>query len=82
MNTIKAICVCKELSEDETVIAIRRGPVQDAGCLSWMFHIFLLIITVGGSLPFSIGWICLDYFLSPTYKCQYCGSEIAKENFR
>ena len=82
MDTIKAICECKGLCEDEHVVAIRKKPLEDWGFWSWSINIILLIITAGGWFPFLAGWVLGDYFLSPIYKCQYCGNKIEKENYR
>jgi len=82
METIHAVCECKDLSEDEIVVAIHKKPLDDWGFWSWTINIILLIVTVGGWFPFLAGWVLGDYFLSPTYKCQFCGKKIDKKNYR
>ena len=82
MDSIKAVCQCKELSENEQVLAIRKYPLEDWGFWSWSINVSLLIMTGGGWAPFLIGWVLGGYFLTPTYKCQFCGKKIEKENYR
>ena len=82
METINAVCHCKDLSEDTQVIAIREKPLEKWGFWAWSINILLLLITLGGWFPFLLGWIIGSYFLSPTYSCQFCGNEIDKIYYR
>ena len=82
MDTVNAVCECKNFSEEEKVVAIRKKPLEDWGFWAWVINIILLIVTAGGWFPFLVGWVMGDYFLTPTYRCQFCENNVRKENFR
>jgi len=82
MDAVKAICKCKQLSETEPVLAIKEKPLESWGFFTWIITIILVVVTAGGWLPFVIGWVLGSYFLAPTYRCQYCKSNIDKDQFR
>ena len=82
MDTIAAICKCKSLSENNLVVAVREKPLENWGFFIWTFNILMLLVTLGGWFPFAFGWVMGRYWLSPTYRCQHCSSEIPKHQFR
>lgn len=82
MDAVKAICRCKKLSEAEPVLAIKEKPLESWGFFTWIITIVLVVATAGGWLPIVIGWVLGGYFLAPTYRCQYCKSNIEKKQFR
>lgn len=82
MDTIRAICKCKELAENNLVVGIRQEPFATWGFFTWMFNILLVLISAGGWLPFIGGWVLGNYWLQPKYHCQYCKAEIEKNQIR
>ena len=82
MDSLKAICDCKNKSEDYLVVGIRKKPLDGWGFWHYTINIILLIITAGGWFPFLIGWLLGKYFFHPKYACQHCGEELPKENYR
>ena len=82
MDTIAAICKCKSLSENTLVVAVREKPLESWGFFTWTFNVLMLLVTLGGWIFFAFGWVMGRYWLSPTYRCQHCNSEIPKHQFR
>ena len=81
--TIKAVCECREFSEDELVVGVRQSwGTNIGGGLWWVIHLVLVLLTVGGWLSILILWLFFKYFFSPTYQCQYCEEQIPKQNHR
>lgn len=92
MDKINAVCECKEFSEEEKVVAIRRKLFEDyvgeggifltVCALFVAFPILYFYPFWGGGL---LGGIILsglgDYF-PPVYKCQFCGREINSTEVR
>ncbi len=82
MDTCKAVCWCKDMSESDHIVAIRQTPLEHWGFFTWISTILLVLVTGGGWLPFVVGWVLGRYWLSPTYRCQHCNAKIEKEQFR
>lgn len=82
MDSVKGTCKCKNYSETDLIIAIREKPLERWGCLTWLFTIFMIIITWGGWTPLVVAWVLGKYFLSPVYRCQFCSNKLNKEQFR
>jgi hypothetical protein len=82
MKTVKATCECKGFSETDLIIAVRKKPAEDWGWFTLIFVIFLALITGGGALPFIGGWFMYSYFINPSYRCQFCKTEIEEAQFR
>lgn len=83
METFKAVCECKKLSEDELVVPIKRKPFSGWGIGLWSINLLLVIVTAGGYLPFLGGFIFVKFFINDTeYECQYCRDLLKKENYR
>lgn len=81
MKTVKAVCNCKNFNENTLVIAVKESPAERWGCLLWSINLFLVLITWGGWLTI-LGIYVIYKYLSPTYLCQFCNSEIVKNQFR
>ena len=82
MDAIKAVCECRQRNESDLVLAIRKKPTEGWSAFKWLGVGFLLLATGGASLPFIVGWVAGGYWWYPTYNCQYCGSDIAKKDYR
>jgi hypothetical protein len=84
MSSIKAICDCKDNSEDELVVVIQldRGGFFDRwGGPEWVLAVVLTIATGGGWIWVILGWN-MSWILNPPYVCQFCGEEIENSQFR
>ena len=82
MDAIRAVCECRQRKESDLVLAIRKKPLEDWGGIKWLGVGFLLLITGGALFPFIFGWVIGGYWLLPTYRCQHCGVEIEKRDYR
>jgi hypothetical protein len=82
MDSIKAVCECRQRNEADLVLAIRKKPTEGWGAFKWLGVGFLLLATGGTLLPFIFGWVMGSYWLHPTYSCQHCGTEIEKHDYR
>lgn len=82
MKTVKAVCNCKNFNENDLVIAVKEKPAERWGCLLWSINSFLVLITWGSWFTVLGGYYIFGYFLLPTYLCQFCNSEIEKNQFR
>jgi hypothetical protein len=84
MSSIKAICDCKDNSEDELVVAIQLNRLDFTGEWDgpeWVLAVILAIATGGLWLGCIIGWNT-RWILNPPYVCQFCGEEIENDHFR
>jgi hypothetical protein len=84
MSSIKAICDCKDNSEDELVVAIQlnRLDFSDGWAEGSGFWAVVLLIATGGFwIWFILGWN-MSWILNPPYVCQFCGEEIENDHFR
>lgn len=84
MKIINAVCKCKELSEEDKVVAIQETPFSSSYTWIWAVLLIGLFILVDSRevLVVAIGLILWDYVVSPKFKCQYCDKKIDKESYR
>ncbi len=82
MDIIKAVCQCKDFSEEELVVGIREKLLENWSGWNWFFAILLVIISAGAILPFMLGWIVGGYYAFPVYRCQFCNRKIEKKDYR
>ena len=84
MSIVKAICDCKDRSEDDLVLAIKQGRFSwfnDWGFFKIMVTLILLLATDGIWIFFVLGWK-LSHIVDPPFLCQFCDSKIEKEQLR
>jgi hypothetical protein len=84
MDTIKAVCKCKDFSEDDLVIAVKRSSFQfikEWGFFTELMVVILTIATGGAWLFFVLGYKSNE-IIGTKYSCQYCDAIIEKKNFR
>ena len=84
MNTIKAICECKDFSEDDLVLAVKRTRFQwltEWGVFKVLLTGFLILVTVGIWLVVVLSWK-LDEIIRPDYNCQFCDQILDKKQVR
>ena len=84
MDAIRAVCKCKDYSENELVLAVKRTSFQfitEWGFFTILFVITLTILTGGLWLAVILGWK-LDEIIGNNYSCQFCNTKIDKKNFR
>ena len=84
MNTIKAICECKDFSEDDLVLAVKRTRFQwltEWGVFKTLLTGVLILGTGGIWLCVVLGWKASE-IISPNYNCQFCNQIIDKQHFR
>ena len=82
MDVVKAVCKCRNFSEDDLVIGVRQAPLETWGCGTWMGAMLLLILSGGTLLPFMIGYIIARNYFHPDYRCQFCNAKIEPKQFR
>lgn len=81
---IKAVCKCKNMSEDDLVVAVRRERfyfIEEWGVLIWIMVALLTFLTGGFWLLFIVGYHYEDIF-KPKYYCNQCGAMIPAKQFR
>ena len=84
MSIQNAVCDCKDLSETDLVLAIKRERfawVEEWGCLIWLMVIVAVLLTGGVWVACIIGWHGFD-ILNPEYVCQHCDRKIKNEQLR
>ncbi len=84
MNMVKAVCECKNMSEDDLVVAVRRERfsfIDDWGVLIWIMVAILTLLTGGFWLLFIAGYHFGD-ILKPKYHCNLCDAVIPSKQFR
>ncbi len=84
MNMVKAVCECKNMSEDDLVVAVRRERfyfIEEWGILIWIMVAILTLLTGGFWLLFIAGYHYAD-LLKPKYYCNLCDVEIPSKQFR
>jgi len=81
---VKALCKCKNMSEDDLIVAVRRERfyfIEDWGILIWIMVVILTLFTGGFWLLFVAGYHYKD-ILKPEYYCNQCGAKIPSKQFR
>jgi hypothetical protein len=84
MSMVKAVCKCKDMSEDDLAVAIKEERfafIQKWGFWTWVFVIMLTLLTGGIWLLF----IAIYYFkdiLNPKYICNQCSRSVSPNQFR
>jgi hypothetical protein len=84
MDMVKAICECKDMSESDLVVAVKRERfhfVEEWGILTWIMVVILTLLTGGFWLLFIAGYHFED-ILNPKYYCSQCGAIIGPQQFR
>lgn len=82
---LKAICSCKENSEDDLVLAFpKKAMCAKWGFFMWFIQICLTVFTGFAWLFLLIPYEVTQYFLYERgkYECQFCGEDIPKQNLR
>jgi len=84
MNMVKAVCECKNMSEDDLVIAVQRERfafVDQWTPWIWIAAIGLTLLT-GGFWLLVIAGYHFDDILRPKYYCNHCDATIPPKQFR
>ena len=84
MNMVKAVCECKNMSEDDLVVAVQRerfGFISEWTLWIWIVVTILSLLTGGFWLLFIVGYHYAD-ILKPKYHCNQCNAEIPSKQFR
>ena len=84
MNIIKAVCECKNMSEDNPVVAVqseRFSFIDKWGLLLWILVFILTLLTGGFWLLFIVGYHFDDIF-RPKFYCNQCNAVIYPNQFR
>jgi hypothetical protein len=80
----KAVCACKDCSEQDNVVAVRESRFAffgKWGFFSWIFNFIVVLVFPGIWIGAIIGWNFNAIFY-PKYKCNQCGAELETKNFR
>ncbi len=84
MNMVKAVCECKNMSEDDLVIAVQRERFAFIDGWSgwiWVAVVVLALLTGGFWLLGIIGFHFDDIF-RPKFHCNQCDTIIVSRQFR
>ena len=84
MDMIKAICACKNMSEDNFVLAVKRERfafLDEWGFWIWAMVVILALLTGGFWLLFIVGYHFEDIFRRK-YHCNQCDGAIPPKQFR
>ena len=84
MNMVKAVCECKNMSEDDLVVAVQRerfGFIDEWTLWIWIMVAILTLLTGGFWLLFIAGYHFGD-ILKPKYHCNQCDAVIPSKQFR
>ena len=84
MNMVKAVCECKNMSEDDLVIAVQRERfafIDNWTLWIWFAVVVLTLLTGGFWLVFIVGYHFDDIF-RPKYYCNQCDAIISPKQFR
>ena len=75
----KAICKCRDFSEENLVPVVNKGYFKAMGAFRALFHLLMVIATAGGW----IGWLAVGYFTDKDKPfCLACDRKIKPENLR
>ena len=81
---VKAVCECKNMSEDDLIIAVQRERfafIDEWTLWIWLAVAVLTLLTGGFWLVFIGGWHFDDIF-RPKYYCNQCDAVISPKQFR
>jgi len=84
MSMVKAVCECKNNSEDDLVVAIQKDRfffINDWSIWIWLGITFIVIVTGGFWLFVIVGYHFSDIF-NPQYYCSQCERLVASKQFR
>lgn len=84
MNTIQAICECKNMSESDLVVAVKDEPfnfIASWSLWTWI-AVFMLTLLTGGIWLAVIFGVHLNDIIKPKYRCNQCNRDIHPQQFR
>ena len=84
METIKAVCECKNLSEDHLVISVKKERfdfIDGWGIFKWLLVLLLSILTAGVWILVILVWKSGE-IVNPKYYCSQCKNRIPENQFR
>ena len=84
MQTIKAVCECKNMSEEDQVVAVQRDRfkfLDDWSVLIWIGVVIMTLIT-GGFWLIGILTYHFNDILRPQYYCSQCERLVFPKQFR
>lgn len=84
MNMIKAVCSCKNMSEDDLVVAVQEDRfafLDTWGFWIWAAVIILTLMT-GGFWLLVIAGYHFDKIVRPKYRCSQCDEVVTPKQFR
>lgn len=84
MNTIQAICECKDMSENDLIIAVKDEPfsfIDKWNLWIWIAVLIFTLLTSGFWLAVILGAHLKD-IVKPKYRCNQCGRDIYPQQFR
>ena len=84
MDMVKSVCACKNMSEDDLVVAVKRERfafLDEWGFWIWMMMVIFTLLTGGFWLLFIVGYHFEDIF-RPKYHCSQCDEVIPPKQFR
>ncbi len=82
---VKAVCECKEFSEDNLVIALKRSRFQfitEWSALTSLMAIILILLTGGVWIGAIIGYKFSEIMGSNEHNCQFCNSVLNNKSLR
>lgn len=84
MDTIKAVCECKNMDEGNTVLAVKQGRfafINQWGFFTWLMVCIMVLATGYLWIGAIIGWHFGDIF-NPKYHCNQCEVVVPHKQFR
>lgn len=84
MDMVKAVCNCKNISENDLVVAVKRERfyfLEEWSSLIWIMVVILALLTGGFWLLFIAAYHYKD-ILEPKYYCNQCDAVIPLKQFR
>ncbi len=84
MNTIKAVCECKNMSEEDLIVAVQRDRfrfLDEWSILTWIGVVIMMLITGGIWLIVVMVYHFNDIF-RPKYYCSQCEQLVSPKQFR
>ncbi len=83
MNMVKAVCECKNMSEDDLVVAVQKERFAFLDTWSfwiWVGVVVLTLLTGGFWLLVAMGYH-LGEIVSPKYYCSQCDEIVLPKQF-
>ena len=84
MNTIKAVCECKNMSEDDLIVAVQHDRfyfLDEWSTLTWILVVILTLMT-GGFWLLGIAGYHFNDIVRPKYYCSQCDRLVLPRQFR